>query len=151
MSASPFDELAGTDPSVMLFAQAKFTYIWAQTEPVRSVLFSVYTCAPDITAFGQSHADVHYANDTLDAVGTFTLMHADFGVFLEQLAKTVDSGSGPGNWASISVMPDMRNPVTHEVLLDQQSTDELIDSFVAEIGADNPVAELVLRDFQRGP
>ncbi|MDJ0641349.1 MAG: hypothetical protein QNJ15_00895 [Erythrobacter sp.] len=151
MPASPFDELAGTDPSVMLFAQAKFTYIWAQNEPVRSVLFSVYTCAPDISLFSQSHTDVHYANDTLDAVGTFTLKHADFGSFLGQLARTIDGGTGTGDWASISVMPDLREPTTHEALLGREATEDLIERFVAEIDRDHAVAELVLRDFQKGP
>ncbi|MEL7445151.1 MAG: hypothetical protein AAGK02_04975 [Pseudomonadota bacterium] len=151
MASSIFSELAARDPSTLLFAQAKMTYVGMQSEPVRSVVFSVYTCVPDVGVFTQSYPELHYGNDTLDALSTFTVKHAQFVGFLDLLASVPVAADHSDVWASISIMPDLREDVTHELVVKQEPAESLIDDFVDQLGSGYSVARLVLEDFKRGP
>jgi hypothetical protein len=151
MAANSFDALAALAPANLLRAQAKLTHIGPQLEPVSTVLFSVYTITPRIDAFQHSGTGVHYGNDRLGAVTTFTVKHAQFRDFLVMVGDVARGHAGDGDWTSVSIMPDIDDGTMHELLLDRTESGELVDRLANALGPGNIVAQLVLGDFRRGP
>ena len=143
--------LIGLGPAQLLFAQGKFTYVGIQSEIVNTTLFSVYTTTPKIEVFDRNYPDLHYGNDDLPSIATFTITHSDFHAFLRLFVGVSTPRAVSGAWASVSVIPDLRTPVTHELVLARGETDQLIQSFIRDLGGGNEIARNCLSTFRRGP